>query len=461
METSNNLSILNAVSPLDGRYAAKVAELSPFFSERALIESRIRVEALWLLHLDGPLSINLSKELKALLQDIGKKPQEGAALAVKEFESVTNHDVKACEYYLKKVLQEQGASEKVLSFIHFACTSEDINNLSYALMLSEARQNVLLPAIDSILLDLKEKAKQYKNIAMLSRTHGQTASPTTLGKEMCVFAHRIQKIRERFSTLKIEGKINGAVGNYNAHKVAYPDLDWPKICKDFVTNALGLAFNPLTTQIENHDSMIEFTEATRRMNTILIGFSRDIWTYISLGFFRQKTLAGEIGSSTMPHKVNPIDFENAEGNYGVANALGGHFSDKLPISRMQRDLTDSTVQRTLGTFFGHTLLAHKSLLKGLSKISPQEEVIAKDLDAAIEVLAEPVQTVLRRYGVHNAYERLKEATRGQAVTKASLDKLIDGCDELPSEEKERLKGLAPRDYIGLAPLLVDEFLSQN
>ena len=454
---------LSAVSALDGRYASRIQELSPYVSEKALIESRLRVEALWLLHLDSHLpassGISLTAELKSLLRDIGKRPHEKAAMLVKNFEKTTNHDVKACEYYLKQVLTENDASEETLAYIHFACTSEDINNLSYGLMLQDARTNSLIPAIEKILDDLKSKANEFKHIPMLSRTHGQTASPTTLGKEIAVFSHRLEKVMRRFSRLDIEGKINGAVGNFNAHSIAFPDINWPAVAKDFVEKELLLSYNPLTTQIENHDSMIEFTECIRRMNTILIGLARDIWTYISLGYFSQKTLKGEVGSSTMPHKVNPIDFENAEGNYGVANALAYHFSEKLPISRLQRDLTDSTVQRTIGTFLGHTLVAHKSLLKGLSKITPRVEQISKDLDNAIEVLAEPIQTVLRKYGTHDAYERLKDATRGQAPTQESLHALIDSCNQLPPEEKEKLKALKPRDYIGIAPELVDSYLS--
>lgn len=461
MVTSLLTESLQAISSLDGRYAKKVSELSPYISEKALIEARLRVEALWLLHLDRNIDadhgLQLSESLRSVLTNIGKAPKEDAAHKVKEFEQTTNHDVKACEYYLKERLKESGASNQTLSYIHFACTSEDINNLAYGLMLNEARKYVILPMIDRVIEDLKGKALTYKNLAMLSRTHGQPASPTTLGKEISVFYTRLKKIRDRFESLKIEGKINGAVGNYNAHVVAFPNLDWQSISKTFISS-LDLHFNPVTTQIESHDSMIDFSETLRKINTILIGFSRDIWSYISLGYFNQKAIPGEIGSSTMPHKINPIDFENAEGNYGIANALSIHFSEKLAISRMQRDLSDSTVQRALGTFLGHTLLAHKSLLKGLGKIEANAKVIGRDLESSIEVLAEPIQTVLRRYGVHDAYERLKEATRGQAVTRESLNHLINSSSELPEYQKQRLRDLTPTSYIGLASELVDQYV---
>lgn len=456
------LSELNALSAVDGRYRDKTAQLADYLSEKALIEARLKVEAHWLLHLADQLppgdGFKLTTSARQLLENLLQQMPADAASQVKQIETETNHDVKACEYYIRSKLQESQAEEKTLAFIHFACTSEDINNLSYALMLHGARRHVLLPSLEKIQSDLKAKAKAYKNLPMLSHTHGQTATPTTLGKEFCVFAHRIQRYKEQLETLKLQGKMNGAVGNYNAHCVAYPQVNWPEFTKSFIEEKLGLHQNPLTTQIENHDSMIDFLETLRRINAILIGLSRDIWTYISMGYFKQKTVAGEVGSSTMPHKVNPIDFENAEGNFGIANGLISHLSEKLPISRLQRDLSDSTVQRTIGTVVGHIIIAHKALLKGLGKITPQDEVMSSKLDQAIEVLAEPIQTVLRKHGAFDAYERLKAATRGQAITKKALDDLIDASPELPDSEKKHLKSLRPSDYTGMAAHLVDQFL---
>lgn len=451
-------SELHALSPLDGRYRAKIAPIAQHFSEKALIAARLRVEAAWLLFLDRHLATDegprLEKEAKAFLESLTQTVESEAAVRVKEIESTTNHDVKACEYYLREELTARGASEQTLAFIHFACTSEDINNLAYALMMKECREQVLMPKLSEICRHLEEFAKRYASIPMLSRTHGQTASPTTLGKEWAVFHYRLKKALDGFDKVVLLGKINGAVGNYNAHQVAFPELDWRSLTKDFI-ESLGLRQNPLTTQIENHDAMVEFTDRLVTFNTIALGMARDIWAYIAIGYFHQKSLAHEVGSSTMPHKVNPIDFENSEGNLGVANALGRHFAEKLPISRWQRDLSDSTVQRVLGTFLGHSFLAYQSLLVGLSKIEPNRSRIEEDLLAASEVLGEAIQTVMRRYGVKDAYERLKEKTRGQKVTQEILSQLIDDCQEIPNPEKERLKSLTPEHYIGYATQLAE------
>ena len=450
-----------ALSSLDGRYSSKLESLSPIVSEKGLIEARVRVEAEWLLYLDdvlGDRGPRLTDKTRESLVGLGKGISTEEALSVKEIERTTNHDVKAVEYFIRDALEKVGADDRAQAFIHFACTSEDINNLSYALMLTQARNEVVLPTIDKLLKDLGAKVDDYKSLPMLSRTHGQTASPTTLGKELAVFAHRILRYRSVFADLPIEGKINGAVGNYNAHLVAYRDLDWEKISKEFVEKRLGLVHNPITTQIENHDSMVDFVASLNRIHTILIGFCRDIWSYISIGYFGQRAVEGEVGSSTMPHKVNPIDFENAEGNFGVASSLADHFAGKLPISRWQRDLSDSTVQRVLGTYLGHSLLGFSSLLKGLGKIDAREVVISRDLEQAVEVLAEPIQTVMRRYGVKDAYEKLKSATRGQSVTKEGLDDVINGCEELPQDEKNLLLSLTPKAYIGNAVSLSEGVL---
>ena len=449
---------LNAISPVDGRYLGKLQDLTDLVSESALIKARIKVEAHWLLYLAEHAEIQkdlvLTAPVKKALEGLSQSPADSAALKVKEIEATTNHDVKAVEYYIREVLLEAGADNKVLAFIHFACTSEDINNLSYGLILKDAREKSLIPTMDQIISHLSEMAVTHKETPMLSRTHGQTASPTTLGKECAVFAHRLQRQRVQLESLKILGKMNGAVGNYNAHLIAYPTIQWHEFSKGFIKN-LGLEQNPLTTQIENHDSMVEYFDCVKRFNTILIGFCRDIWSYISIGYFRQKPKEGEVGSSTMPHKVNPIDFENAEGNLGIANSLLGHFAEKLPISRWQRDLSDSTVQRAIGPAFGHSVLAYKSCLKGLHKLHVQEGTLLKDLDEAWEVLGEAVQTVLRRYGAHDAYEQLKKATRGQSVTKEALHDLIDSSAILPQEVKQTLKNLHPKDYTGCANILVE------
>jgi adenylosuccinate lyase len=454
-----------AISPLDGRYFNKIEGLKNFCSEAALILYRTRVECAWLLHLSEVAGIkpflSLTPDQKIILETFTQARRESLPGAVKAIEKVTNHDVKAVEYYIQQELKTQGFSDKQLAFVHFACTSEDINNLSYALMCSELRSCIILPAMDELITDLTNKAEAYQSLGMLSRTHGQTASPTTLGREFAVFAHRLLRIRERLATQVVEGKINGAVGNYNAHVSAFPTVDWEEVAKTFVENRLGLSHNRITTQIENHDSLVEFTSTVSQFNTVLIGLCRDMWAYVSIGYFSQTLKAGEVGSSTMPHKVNPIDFENAEGNLGVACSLASHFSDKLPISRWQRDLSDSTVLRALGTYFGHCSLAWKSLMTGLGKVKPNETVIQKDLQSAWEVLAEPFQTVMRKYGMADAYDRLKAATRGKVVSKDALHLLIESCQEVPKEEIARLKQLSPETYLGLSEQITRDFVKRR
>ncbi len=443
---------LLALSPLDGRYASKVDALRPIFSEYGLIRARIKVEVEWLLALAAepgitelaPFSAAAVQKLRALAEDFSVE-QAGR---VKEIERTTNHDVKAVEYFIKEQLKGDAELGPALEFVHFACTSEDINNLSYGLMLAQARREVLLPGLEGIAASLRALAHAQADQPMLSRTHGQTASPTTLGKEIANVVARLERQLRQIAAVELTAKINGAVGNYNAHVVSYPDVDWPAFAKAFV-EGLGLVFNPYTTQIEPHDNVAEIGDATRRANTILVDLSRDIWGYISLGYFKQKLKDGEVGSSTMPHKVNPIDFENAEGNFGVANALFEHFSAKLPISRWQRDLTDSTVLRGLGTAFGHTQVAVDSLAKGLGKLELNPQRLDADLDAAWEVLAEAVQTVMRRHGLPNPYEQLKALTRGQGITAASMQAFVESLD-LPAEAKARLRELTPGRYTGLA-----------
>jgi adenylosuccinate lyase len=446
---------LTALSPVDGRYAAKVDALRPIFSEFGLIHARVRVEVEWLIALAAepgivelaPFSTAANTRLRALVDGFGIAD----AQAVKQIERTTNHDVKAVEYFLKQRLEGDAELAPALEFVHFACTSEDINNLSYALMLSAARSQVLVPTLDGLIASLRALAHAQAAQPMLSRTHGQTASPTTLGKEIANVVARLERQRVQILAVEFSGKINGAVGNYNAHLSAYPDIDWPALARRFV-ESLGLGFNPYTTQIEPHDSIAEIGDAVRRVNTILIDLCRDLWGYVSLGYFRQKLREGEVGSSTMPHKVNPIDFENAEGNFGIASALFEHFSAKLPISRWQRDLTDSTVLRALGTAFGHTLIALDSLAKGLGKLTVAPERLQADLDAAWEVLAEPVQTVMRRHGLPQPYEQLKALTRGQGITEATMRAFIAQL-ELPAEAKARLLALTPATYTGLAARL--------
>ncbi len=446
---------LTALSPLDGRYAAKVAPLRPIFSEHGLMHRRVLVEVRWLMALaDEPgiaevpaLSPKARKDLQTLADGFSAHDAE----RIKAIEATTNHDVKAVEYFIKERLAGDAELSKVTEFVHFACTSEDINNLSYSLMLRDAREVVLLPTLDKTIDALKSMSHTLAGMPLLSRTHGQTASPSTLGKELANVVARLRRQRAQIANVELLGKINGAVGNYNAHVVSYPDVDWPSLSKRFV-ESLGLTWNAYTTQIEPHDCIAELCDAMRRANTILIDLCRDIWGYISVGYFKQQLKAGEVGSSTMPHKVNPIDFENAEGNFGVANALLTHFAEKLPISRWQRDLTDSTVLRAVGTGFGHTQLALESLLRGLNKLTPDPARLAADLDANWEVLAEAIQTVMRRYGLPEPYEQLKQLTRGQGITRDSLHTFVDGL-ALPDDAKKRLLALTPATYIGLAPQL--------
>jgi len=457
------LSELTALSPLDGRYASKTASLRPYFSEYGLIYYRVHVEIEWLIHLSEQPGISelpeFSAEAKQRLRDIVEEFDETQAAKVKKIERTTNHDVKAVEYYLKQAIADDNELLKYSEFIHFACTSEDINNLSYALMLSAARDQVILPGLDEVIAALKKQAWESISVPMLARTHGQTASPTTVGKELANVVHRLNNAKNAIADTPMLGKINGAVGNFNAHLSAYPELDWPHIAQNFVEN-LGLEYQSMTTQIEPHDFVAEFSHAMNRCNTILIDFSRDTWAYISLGYFKQKTIAGEVGSSTMPHKVNPIDFENAEGNLGLANALMGHLAEKLPISRWQRDLTDSTVMRNLGVGAAYTLIAYASLLRGMSKLSCNEARIAADLDAAWEVLAEPIQTVMRRYSIEEPYEKLKALTRGQGgINRESLRVFIEAL-EIPEAAKKELFELSPATYIGNAVAAAEKSLNE-
>lgn len=446
------LSALTAISPTDGRYAAKTAALRPWFSEYGLIYHRVLVEIRWLQMLAAHPQISevpaFSTTAKDFLENILNEFSETDAQRVKAIERTTNHDVKAVEYYLKEKIAGQPELEAVSEFIHFACTSEDINNLAYGLMLKGGMENVIHPELENIIQAVRQLAHDYAGISLLSRTHGQPASPTTLGKEMANVAYRLQRQQQQITSARYLGKINGATGNYNAHLSAYPEIDWQAAAAQFVTS-LGLSWNPYTIQIEPHDYIAETFDAVARFNTILIDFCRDVWGYISLGHFKQKVVAGEVGSSTMPHKVNPIDFENAEGNLGMANALMTHLSQKLPISRWQRDLTDSTVMRTLGVGLGHSLIAYQSALKGISKLEVNTASTAADLDANWEVLAEPIQTVMRRYGIEKPYEKLKELTRGQRITAESLREFIQGLD-MPQDAKDKLIGMTPASYIGNA-----------
>lgn len=447
------LSSLTAVSPVDGRYAGKTSALRPIFSEFGLIRCRVQVEVRWLQRLAAhpgiPEVAPFSTEANAVLNRLAENFQLEHAERVKEFERTTNHDVKAVEYLLKEQAKQLPELAKVNEFIHFACTSEDINNLSHALMLREGRDSVLLPLMRQIAESIRRLAVQFADVPMLSRTHGQPASPTTLGKELANVVYRLERQIAQVAAVPLLGKINGAVGNYNAHLSAYPEIDWEANAREFIEGDLGLTWNPYTTQIEPHDYIAELFDAIARFNTILIDFDRDVWGYISLGYFKQKTVAGEIGSSTMPHKVNPIDFENSEGNLGIANALFQHLASKLPISRWQRDLTDSTVLRNLGVGFAHSVIAYEASLKGIGKLELNVARIAEDLDACWEVLAEPVQTVMRRYAVEDAYEKLKDLTRGKGITPEALQTFIDGLD-IPAEAKAELRKLTPANYIGNA-----------
>ncbi|WP_020676499.1 adenylosuccinate lyase [Geopsychrobacter electrodiphilus] len=448
--------MITDISPIDGRYATKVAPLSECFSEYALLKNRVKVEVMWLLALCKEsgipecraVSSREEEQLRAIVTNFS--PEE--AEKIKKIEAVTNHDVKAVEYYLKD--QITGSSlEELSEFLHFACTSEDINNLSHALMLKDGTA-ALRPLQEQIINTLKALAHEFKDIAMLARTHGQTASPTTVGKELAVFAARLQKQSSNIARVELLGKLNGAVGNFNAHLSAYPQVDWTRLAKGVIENDLGLVQNLFTTQIEPHDYMAELFDAMARWNTILTDLNRDLWTYISMAYFGQKTVTGEIGSSTMPHKVNPIDFENSEGNCGLANALFGHLSAKLPISRLQRDLTDSTVLRNMGVGFGYSMIAYHSTIKGLSKLKLNEQKLCDDLDNAWEVMAEPIQTVMRKAGIEKPYEKLKELTRGQKIDRETIRQFVEGLD-LADEDKKRLLAMSPASYVGMAAKIVE------
>ncbi len=450
--------MITAISPIDGRYASKVSELTECFSEYALVRNRVRVEVLWLMALCAEAGIPecraLTTEEQTLLMGIVDDftPQE--AEKVKTIERTTNHDVKAVEYYLKQKI-EGTSLEELSEFLHFACTSEDINNLSHALMLKDGLA-ALLPHQQEIIDQLKAFANEWKAVPMLARTHGQTASPTTIGKELAVFADRLAFQKKKTEAVEILGKLNGAVGNFNAHLSAYPDVDWPALARGVIEGQLGLKQNGFTTQIEPHDYMAEMFDAISRFNTILVDIDRDIWTYISMAYFGQKTVKGEVGSSTMPHKVNPIDFENSEGNLGLANAIFGHLSAKLPISRLQRDLTDSTVLRNMGVGFGYSMIAYLSTLKGFGKLKLREDILAADLDNAWEVLAEPIQTVMRKAGIEKPYEKLKDLTRGQdKITKETIQQFVETL-ELDADDKQRLLDMTPGSYVGMAEQIAEK-----
>jgi adenylosuccinate lyase len=447
---------LTALSPVDGRYRAATEGLARLMSEAGLVRERIRVEALWLLQLDDSLSGNaalpFAPAVRRRIEELASDPGETSAPMVKSIEKRINHDVKAVEYFVRDEIRRAGATPAQLELVHFGCTSEDINNLSYARMLGQAREQQLLPALDALIAAVAAIAAEQADVPMLARTHGQTASPTTLGKEFANIAARLTRARARLAAVAILGKWNGAVGNFNAHAVAYPALDWPAISRQFVERRCGLAWNAHTTQIEPHDWIGEYSDALAAINVIGIDMCRDLWGYISLGYLRQRAVPGEVGSSTMPHKVNPIDFENAEGNLGIANALLRHFSEKLPVSRWQRDLTDSTVLRNVGVALGHCLIAWRAALRGLGKIAPDASALAADLDNAWEVLAEAVQTVLRAEGVPDGYELLKEHSRGKPLTRESLSALIAGLP-VPAERRAALAALSPSAYVGLAARL--------
>ena len=453
------LNALTALSPIDGRYQDKAAALRPIFSEFGLLKFRVTVEVRWLQKLASHAQIeevpDLSKNANDYLDDIVANFSIEDANRIKTIERTTNHDVKAVEYFLKEKCEALPELHKINEFIHFACTSEDINNTSHALMLKTAREEVLLPGWKKVIDAVVELAERYKNIPLLSRTHGQPASPTTIGKEMANVAYRLKRQYKQLENLEILAKINGAVGNYNAHLSAYPDIDCHTFSQKFIEQSLGVSWNPYTTEIEPHDYIAEFFDCVARFNTIVIDFDRDMWGYIALNHFKQRTIAGEIGSSTMPHKVNPIDFENSEGNLGLANAIMSHLGQKLPISRWQRDLTDSTVLRNLGVGLGYALIAYASTLKGISKLEVNEQHLRDGLDQNWEVLAEPIQTVMRRYGIEKPYEKLKELTRGKRVTGDAMREFIDGLS-LPEAEKARLKEMTPASYIGYAVELVEK-----
>ncbi|MEX6157852.1 MULTISPECIES: adenylosuccinate lyase [Providencia] len=452
------LSSLTAVSPIDGRYGDKVSALRTIFSEFGLLKFRVQVEVRWLQKLAATAQIkevpSFDADANAYLDEIVANFCEKDAMRIKEIERTTNHDVKAVEYFLKEKVAQVPALHAVSEFIHFACTSEDINNLSHALMLKTAREEVLLPQWRQLIDKVTTMAHEYRSLPLLSRTHGQPATPSTIGKEFANVAYRMERQYRQLEQIEILGKINGAVGNYNAHIAAYPEVNWHEFSETFVTS-LGITWNPFTTQIEPHDYIAELFDCVARFNTILLDFDRDIWGYVALNHFKQKTIAGEIGSSTMPHKVNPIDFENSEGNLGLANAVLAHLASKLPVSRWQRDLTDSTVLRNLGVGLGYSLIAYQSTLKGLNKLEVNEQHLLDELDQNWEVLAEPIQTVMRRYGIEKPYEKLKELTRGKRVTAEGMKQFIDGL-ELPEDEKVRLKAMTPANYIGYAVSFIDE-----
>jgi adenylosuccinate lyase len=450
-----SLSTLSALSPLDGRYAAKTDKLRPILSESGFMHHRVKVEIAWLQALSSAGFAEIkpfSDAANRLLDKLAAEFNEADAEKIKAIEAVTNHDVKAVEYWLKEQVKDVPELVAASEFIHFACTSEDINNTSHGMMLKAARDTVLLPALQAVIEKLTELAHANANVPMMSRTHGQPASPTTLGKEMANVVARLKRAQQRIALVEILGKMNGAVGNYNAHLSAYPDFDWENFSRNVIEQRLGLTFNPYTIQIEPHDYMAELFDAVARTNTILLDLNRDVWGYVSLGYFKQRTKAGEIGSSTMPHKVNPIDFENSEGNLGMANAVLKHMAEKLPVSRWQRDLTDSTVLRNIGVGLGYCVLAYDSCLRGLNKLEVNAAKMAEDLDATWEVLAEPVQTVMRRYGVENPYEQLKELTRGKGITREALHQFIAGLS-IPQQAKEQLLAMTPANYIGQAAQL--------
>lgn len=455
-----DLSALTALSPVDGRYGSKSQELRPYFSEYGLIKHRVLVEVRWLQRLADCADISevpaFSPAANAILNSIVDNFCEADAQHIKDIERTTNHDVKAVEYFLKDKVSALDELNSINEFIHFACTSEDINNLSHALMLKGGLHDVILPYCRQLIDELKRLAKEYRSIPMMARTHGQPASPTTMGKEMANVAVRLERQYQQIMNVTMLGKFNGAVGNYNAHLSAYPNTDWHALSETFVTS-LGLSHNPFTTQIEPHDYIAELYDAVARFNTILIDFDRDVWGYIALGHFKQRTIAGEIGSSTMPHKVNPIDFENSEGNLGLANAIFAHLAAKLPVSRWQRDLTDSTVLRNLGVGFGYAVIAYQATLKGMSKLEVNEASLRAELDNNWELLAEPIQTVMRRYGIEKPYEKLKELTRGKKVNQAAMAQFINGL-ALPDDVKQALKKMTPENYIGDAIRLVDQLI---
>ncbi len=446
---------LTAISPIDGRYADKLSALRPFFSEFGLIKYRTEVEIRWLQHLAQHPGIaevpELSSSAAFWLDSILENFSETDAQRIKQFEKTTNHDVKAVEYFLKEKISDSAELNQISEFIHFACTSEDINNLAYALMLKDGRSSILSPQINEITASIKQLAHRYAGQPMLSRTHGQAATPTTLGKEFANVAARLMRQHRQLEGIELMGKINGAVGNYNAHQIAYPNIDWPALAESFV-QALGITSNPYTIQIEPHDYMAEYFHSISRINNILIDFNRDIWAYVSLGYFKQKTVVGEVGSSTMPHKVNPIDFENSEGNLGVANAMFQHLAEKLPISRWQRDLSDSTVLRNIGVGIAHSIIAYKATLKGIAKLELDPARLQTDLDNNWEVLAEPIQTVMRRYGIEKPYEKLKDLTRGNKIDATALQAFVQKLD-IPTEAKQRLLALTPATYTGYASIL--------